>query len=34
LSLGFTRTFLYASWVLGPAIVILYFIRLEKKEKL
>lgn len=34
LSLGFTRKFLYTSWVLGPAIVILYFIKLEKKEKL
>ena len=27
--LGYTRFFLYAAWVVGPALLILYFIRLE-----
>jgi MFS family permease len=31
-SLGFTRTFLYAGLVCGPAILILYFIKLKKEK--
>lgn len=31
LLIGFTRTFLYSAWVLGPAILVLYLIRLRKK---
>ena len=27
---GFTRTFLYAAWVFGPALLVLYFIRIKK----
>ena len=27
--LGFTRTFLYGAWFIGPALLILYFIRLK-----
>lgn len=27
--LGYTRFFLYAAWIVGPALLILYFIRLE-----
>jgi len=30
--LGFTRTFLYGAWFLGPGILILHFIRLKKNE--
>lgn len=30
--LGFARTFLYASWVFGPAILVLYYIRLGKQK--
>lgn len=29
-SLGFARTFLYAAWVFGPALFVLYFIRIKK----
>jgi len=29
-SLGFARTFLYAAWVFGPALLVLYFIRVKK----
>jgi MFS transporter, PAT family, beta-lactamase induction signal transducer AmpG len=32
-SLGFARTFLYAGWVCGPAILLLYFIKLKKHER-
>ena len=28
-ALGFSRTFLYAAWVFGPALLLLYFIRLN-----
>ena len=28
-ALGFTRTFLYSGWVFGPALLILYFIKLK-----
>ncbi len=28
--LGFSRTFLYAAWVFGPALLILYFIQIKK----
>jgi MFS transporter, PAT family, beta-lactamase induction signal transducer AmpG len=28
--LGFARTFLYAAWVFGPALLVLYFIRIKK----
>ncbi len=29
-SLGFARTFMYAAWVFGPALLVLYFIRIKK----
>lgn len=29
--LGFSRTFLFASWVFGPALLVLYFIQIKKK---
>jgi PAT family beta-lactamase induction signal transducer AmpG len=29
-SLGFARTFLYAAWLFGPALLVLYFIRIKK----
>jgi len=29
---GFARTFLYASWVFGPAMLVLYYIRLGKEK--
>ncbi len=32
-SLGFARTFLYAAWVFGPALLVLYFIRVKKGTK-
>jgi len=31
--LGFGRTFLYSAWIFGPALLILYFIRLKKTCK-
>lgn len=31
-ALGFTRTFLYAAWVFGPALLVLYFIQLKKNS--
>ena len=31
-ALGFARTFLYAGWVFGPTILVLYFIRLGKQK--
>ena len=33
-TLGFSRTFLYASWVYAPALLILYLLKIEKKTKL
>jgi len=30
--LGFGRVFLYSAWSLGPPLLILYFIRLTKKD--
>ncbi|VVB62215.1 Major Facilitator Superfamily protein [uncultured archaeon] len=30
-SLGFARTFLYAAWVFGPTLLVLYFIRIKKE---
>jgi MFS transporter, PAT family, beta-lactamase induction signal transducer AmpG len=33
ISLGFSRTFLYAAWVFGPALLVLYFIRIQKEKK-
>jgi len=30
---GFARTFLYASWVFGPTMLVLYFIRLKKGKR-
>lgn len=30
--LGFSRTFLYAAWVFGPALLVLYFIRMKKNK--
>jgi len=32
-SLGFARTFLYAAWVFGPALLVLYFIRFKKRTE-
>ena len=29
-ALGFARTFLYAAWVFGPALLVLYFIQIKK----
>ena len=31
-ALGFSRTFLYAAWVFGPALLVLYFIRITKRK--
>ncbi|MCK4365200.1 MAG: MFS transporter [Thermoplasmatales archaeon] len=31
--LGFSRTFLYAAWVFGPALLILYYIRMKKANR-
>jgi hypothetical protein len=28
--LGYTRFFLYAAWIVGPAILLLYFIKMKK----
>lgn len=30
--LGFSRTFLYAAWIFGPTMLVLYFIRLKKNN--
>jgi PAT family beta-lactamase induction signal transducer AmpG len=30
IALGFSRTFLYAAWVFGPALLVLYYIRIKK----
>jgi hypothetical protein len=30
--LGFGRMFLLSSWICGPALLILYFIRLKKSD--
>jgi MFS family permease len=32
-ALGFSRTFLYAAWVFGPALLVLYFIRIKKVSR-
>jgi MFS transporter, PAT family, beta-lactamase induction signal transducer AmpG len=32
-ALGFSRTFLYAAWVFGPALLVLYFIQIKKLHK-
>ncbi|MCK4332389.1 MAG: MFS transporter [Thermoplasmatales archaeon] len=32
-ALGFTRTFLYSAWFFGPALLVLYYIRLKKTYK-
>jgi MFS family permease len=32
-SLGFARTFLYAAWIFGPALLILHFIQIKKEGK-
>ena len=32
-ALGFARTFLCASWVFGPTLLVLYFIRLKKAKR-
>jgi len=32
-ALGFSRTFLYAAWVFGPAALVLYFIRIGKNKE-
>lgn len=31
--LGFSRTFLYAAWIFGPALLILHFIKLKKRVR-
>jgi len=31
--LGFSRVFLYSAWVFGPALLILYFIKLKKRVR-
>lgn len=31
-ALGFSRVFLYSSWIYGPALLVLYFIRLKKNN--
>jgi hypothetical protein len=31
LMLGYNRFFLYAAWILGPALLILYFIKETKR---
>jgi large exoprotein involved in heme utilization and adhesion len=31
--LGFSRTFLYAAWAFGPALLVLYFIRIKKHDR-
>ncbi|MBN1860609.1 MAG: MFS transporter [Candidatus Thermoplasmatota archaeon] len=33
-ALGFSRTFLYAAWVFGPALLVLYFIRIKKGKEI
>jgi predicted MFS family arabinose efflux permease len=30
--LGVSRVFLYSAWIFGPALLILYFIRLKKND--
>ena len=32
-TLGFARTFLYAAWVFGPALMVLYFIRMNNRKR-
>jgi len=32
-SLGFARTFLYAAWIFGPALLVLHFIQIKKEGK-
>ena len=32
-ALGFSRMFLYAAWVFGPALLVLYFIRIKKGKE-
>jgi len=29
--IGFGRTFLYSAWIFGPALLILFFIKLKKQ---
>jgi predicted MFS family arabinose efflux permease len=31
-ALGFSRTFLYSTWVFGPALLVLYYIRIKKRK--
>jgi len=31
--LGFSRVFLYSAWVFGPALLILYLIKLKKRVR-
>jgi len=31
--LGFSRVFLYSAWIFGPALIILYFIKLKKQTR-
>lgn len=33
-ALGFARTFLYAAWVFGPALLVLYFIQIKKQKEM
>jgi len=34
LLLGFSRTFLYAAWIFGPTLLLVYFIQMQKRKKL
>jgi hypothetical protein len=29
---GFARTFLWAAWVFGPTLIVLYFVQLKRKK--
>lgn len=31
-ALGFARTFLYAAWIFGPTLLVLYFIQIQKRN--
>ena len=32
-ALGYTKFFLYAAWIIGPALILLYFIKEKNREK-
>jgi predicted MFS family arabinose efflux permease len=31
--IGFTRTFLYSAWILGPSLLIIHFVKRKNKSK-